>query len=87
MDMDPGWFITIGIVIAIFGGGWIIYSIEEWDRYLTEKTDRVPNAWIALFQLIFVKPILVISFLIIIILTIVGMYSAATATRDWWHKK
>ena len=66
----------------MFGGLWVVYSIESWWKW---RGTRKGVGWFLLKLLLL--PFLIISYPLILILTILGIYSAATTTRDWWNKK
>ena len=80
--MITGWWITALTVFVVFSGLWVVYSIEGWWRWLDSHSGV---GWF-LLKLLFL-PFLIISYPLILILTILGIYSAATTTRDWWNKQ
>ena len=80
--MITGWWITALTVFVMFGGLWVVYSIESWWKWLGTRKGA---GWFLLKLLLL--PFLIISYPLILILTIFGIYSAATTTRDWWNKK
>lgn len=81
--VTEGWTIAILTPVCMFFFLWVILSLEGWWHWADAKKTF---GW-SCVQLFIILPLYLISLPIIFLLTLFGMYSAATMTRDWWHKK
>lgn len=70
--------IVIETIAFIIG---LVYLVSKSDEILEDAREAGGTGKWIIYLLIY--PILIISN----ILTLVGMYTAATIVRDWWHKK
>ena len=81
--MDPGWFIAIGVALGMFFILWVALSIEGWWHW----ADAKKTFWWSVVQIFIILPVYLVVLPILFVLTLLGVYGAATATRDWCHKK